>query len=329
MPDSLAQSLKTPHAETAAASVCVIIPTFRRPQGLEQAMRSVVAQAGISALSLPLSLIVCDNSPEASARAQVEGFEAAFPVIYIHEPKTGVANARNSAIKACDADFIAFLDDDEAAPAGWLARLTAVQARFDADVVFGPVEARLADSATRYSGYFTRFFSRFGPESSQVLNSYYGCGNSLIRRSALPKDHAPFSIERNDMGGEDDQLFHGLMTNGATLAWAADAPVFEDVPAARSRLGYTLLRAFAYGQGPSYTAAHDGKPFTAAAWMCQGVAQGLIFGLWGLALWLLRRDGCAEKLDKAARGCGKLIWFSPFKVGFYGAALLKPKPRGR
>ncbi len=324
MPDSAASFPDTQQL-AATASVCVIIPTFRRPQGLEAAMRSVVAQTGVTALSM----IVCDNSPEASARALVEGFKAPFPIIYIHEPKTGVANARNSAVSACDADFIAFLDDDEEAPAGWLARLMAAQKQFTADVVFGPVQARLANAATRYDAYFTRFFSRFGPAESQILTSYYGCGNSLVRRASLPKDHAPFSIERNDMGGEDDQLFHGLMTGGATIAWAADAPVFEDVPAARSRLGYTLLRAFAYGQGPSYTAAHDGKPITAAAWMLQGVAQAVIFGLWGLALLALRREGSADKLDKAARGCGKLIWFSPFKVGFYGTALLKPKPPGR
>ncbi len=326
MPDS-ASFLSEIYQVSTTTTVCVIIPTFRRPQGLATALASVMAQADIRHLSL--SVIVCDNSPEASARAMVEALDAPFPVTYIHEPKTGVANARNSAVAACEADFIAFLDDDEEAPAGWLARLMTAQTQFGADVVFGPVEARLSDAATRYDRYFTRFFSRFGPETSQTLNSYYGCGNSLIRHSALPKDHAPFSIERNDMGGEDDQLFHGLMTGGATIAWAADAPVFEDVPAARSRLGYTLLRAFAYGQGPSYTAAHDGKPFTAAAWMCQGVAQAIIFGLWGVALLTLRRDGSADKLDKAARGCGKLIWFSPFKVGFYGSALLKPKPRGR
>lgn len=325
MPDSRTQPLMTASADGPLASVCVIIPTFRRPQGLETAMRSIRMQQAVP----NLGLIVCDNSPEASAKVFVEGFEATFPVTYIHEPKTGVANARNSAVAACRADFIAFLDDDEEAPADWLVRLMTVQQQFSADVVFGPVDARLANIATRYDRYFTRFFSRFGSAGSQILKSYYGCGNSLVRRSALPKDHAPFSVERNDMGGEDDQLFHGLMTDGATIAWAADAPVFEDVPAARSRLGYTLLRAFAYGQGPSYTAARNGKPFTAAAWMCQGVAQAIIFGLWGGLLLLLRRAGSAEKLDKAARGCGKLIWFSPFKVGFYGTALLKPKPRGR
>jgi len=96
----------------SVASVCVIIPTFRRPAGLATAMASVAAQDAKS-----LRLIVCDNSPEASARDRVISFASTvnFPVHFVHEPRTGVANARNSAVAACDAEFIAFLDDDEEA----------------------------------------------------------------------------------------------------------------------------------------------------------------------------------------------------------------------
>ncbi len=309
-------------------SVCVIIPTFRRPKGLATAMASIATQV---AQNLRLDMIVCDNSPEASARSQVEAFAltAAFPVRFVHEPATGVANARNTAVAACTSDFIAFLDDDEDAPTEWLGRLTQVQAQFDADVVFGPVDARLPDdiSDALYDGYLHSFFSRCGPDNSQLLDSYYGCGNSLIRRSVLPE--VPFNVQHNEMGGEDDQLFYGLMTAGNSLAWAADAPVFEDVPAGRARLSYTLRRAFAYGQGPSYTAAVRGKPLACARWMIQGAGQCVVFGIWGGALRLIGSPKAAARLDKAARGFGKLIWFPPFKIGFYGQALLKPNAPAR
>lgn len=308
-----------------ATSVCVIIPTFRRPRGLASAMASVKAQGYVN-----LSLIVCDNSPEASARIQVMEFaaDAPYPVIFIHEPKTGVANARNSAVAACSADFIAFLDDDEEAPSNWLNRLMTAQVEFHADVVFGPVVARLPEPDVVYDGYLERFFSRFGPETSQRLNSYYGCGNSLIRRASFPAT-TPFSVAHNDMGGEDDQLFNSLMVSGATIAWAADASVFEDVPLGRAQLSYTLKRAFAYGQGPSYTAAKMGKPITMLAWMTQGLVQGVIFGIWGLGLLALKNPNSARRLDKAARGFGKVLWFPPFKIGFYGTALLKAKSAAR
>ncbi len=312
-----------------AMRVSVIIPTFRRAEGLCRALASVAAQTPVAGVQV--DIIVCDNSPEASAREQVIAFGVDSPltVTFVHEASPGVANARNSAVGACFADFIAFLDDDEEAPRDWLTSLLATQAAFKADVVFGPVTARLNTAATsRFDPYFNTFFSRRGADTDERLACYYGCGNSLIRRAAMPA-HEPFSVIQNNMGGEDDQLFNGLLKQGAVMAWAASAPVFEDVPAARATLDYTLRRAFAYGQGPSYTAALNGKPLICAAWMAQGVAQALLFGLWGSALLVVGSGTAAAKLDKAARGLGKLLWFEPFKIGFYGTALLKTKKSGR
>jgi succinoglycan biosynthesis protein ExoM len=317
MPDSLAQLLETPRA-AVAASVCVIIPTFRRPLGLDVAMQSIRTQTN----ALPLSLIVCDNSPEASAKAQVEGFAASFPVLYIHEPKTGVANARNSAVSACKAGFIAFLDDDEEAPADWLSRLMATQKQFDADVVFGPVTARIPAETAHNRPYFEHFFSRFGPAQSEILPHYYGCGNSLLRVAAL-ESKTPFSTAQNEMGGEDDILFTAMKAEGCVMAWSVDAPVFEDVPATRATLAYTLKRGFAYGQGPSHSSGVNGRYFACAAWMAQGLVQAGIFGAASLVLFAIRHPRRAFFLDKAARGLGKTLWFAPFKMKFYGQALLK------
>jgi succinoglycan biosynthesis protein ExoM len=318
MPDSLAQLLETPHAANGAASVCVIIPTFRRPQGLDLAMRSIRTQTNVSLLSL----IVCDNSPEASAREQVEAFVAPFPVHYIHEPKTGVANARNSAVMVCEADFIAFLDDDEEAPADWLGRLMGAQSHFKADVVFGPVTARIPTETVHNRPYFEHFFSRFGPAQSEILPHYYGCGNSLLRFGALGSK-APFSTSQNEMGGEDDILFTAMKAEGRIMAWAADAPVFEDVPPARATLAYTFKRGFAYGQGPSHSSGVNGRFLDCAAWMAQGLVQAGLFGALSLVMFAIRHPRRAFILDKAARGLGKTLWFPPFKMKFYGQALLK------
>lgn len=318
MPDSQSQAFAPQTSAPRHTSVCVIIPTFRRPQGLETAMRSIVAQTGIEALSL----IVCDNSPEASARAQVEAFKAPFPVIYIHEPKTGVANARNSAVSACEADFIAFLDDDEEAPAGWLSRLIATQQRFDADVVFGPVTARLPENTRHNRPYYEHFFSRFGPAQSEILPHYYGCGNSLLKTAALTSK-TPFSTLQNEMGGEDDILFTAMKAEGRIMAWAVDAPVFEDVPPARASLAYTLKRGFAYGQGPSHSSGVNGRYLACAGWMAQGLAQAGIFGAVSVCLFAIRHPRRAFFLDKAARGLGKTLWFPPFMMKFYGQILLK------
>lgn len=300
--------------------ISVIIPTFKRPEGLDRAARSILRQA--NPCGLGLELIIVDNDPAASAFDAVRAMAdaAAIPVRYIHAAEPGVANARNAGVSAATGEFIAFLDDDEEAPAAWLCELVGEQRFHEADVVFGPVRARLPDEITDHRAYYIQFFSREGPEESGVIDHYYGCGNSLIRRAALPRRDAPFSAERNDIGGEDDLLFAEMERAGARFAWCAEAFVYEDPMLSRTRLGYTLRRAFAYGQGPSAACAAARHLPGIAFWMAVGAAQFAVYGTAAAALWLVRAPRRARMLDKAVRGLGKLFWGGPFKLKFYGSA---------
>jgi succinoglycan biosynthesis protein ExoM len=314
-------------AGMASTLVSVIIPTQRRPQSLQTAARSVMRQG----LPPPyaLELVIVDNDEAGSARSVAAALaeEASFPVRYVHEPAPGVANARNAALAAARAGLIAFLDDDEEAPMGWLAELLAVRARFDADAVFGPVRGRAPQGFELHRAYFEDFFSRQGPAETGVTEAFWGCGNSLVRRAALPDPDHPFSAVRNHIGGEDDLMFGEMAAAGARFAWAADAWVWEDPDPRRLSLGYTIPRAFAYGQGPTQKCASRTPPDTSGMlrWMAIGALQAPAFGLLAGLKWLARRPDWPETLDRAARGLGKLLWGKPFKIGFYGLpASLEP-----
>jgi hypothetical protein len=304
----------------ASLSVSLAIATQRRPEGLATAVRSMFLQTGVDLGAL--ELVVVDNDAVPSARALVEtlALEAPFPVRYVHEPAAGVANARNAALAAASGDLIAFLDDDEEAAPGWLAALTDAQARFAADVVFGPVEARAPASVRRHREYLQRFFSREGPAAAGVIDHYYGCGDSLIRRGALPHPTAPFLAERNETGGEDDHLFGVMQRAGARFAWAPDALVWEDPVPARLTLQYALARAFAYGQGPTYGCATAAPPDWAgvARFMATGLIQTGVFGLFAAFQWLRGAPHRAFALDRAVRGAGKVLFGGPFAMKFYG-----------
>ena len=228
------------------------------------------------------------------------------------------ANARNAAMAAAKGGLIAFLDDDEEAPAGWLAEMLAVQSAFGADAVFGPVKARAPAAVREHRAYLERFFSREGPATTGPMDRYFGCGNSLIRRAALPDWNRPFSKVRNFIGGEDDLLFGGMGQAGAKFAWAADAFVWEDPVPERLTLGYTIARAFAYGQGPSSHSAASGDRLGVARWMVVGLGQAAAFGAVAAVQWAARSPSRAEWLDRAARGLGKTFWWGPFKIQFYG-----------
>jgi glycosyltransferase involved in cell wall biosynthesis len=299
--------------------VSLIIPTQRRPAGLALAARSAFRQAGVDFAHAELVIVDNDQVPSAAAVADQLRGEAPFPVIYVHEPAAGVANARNAGLTAAKGELIAFLDDDEEAPAPWLAALIAAQAAYGADAVFGPVKARAPANVREHRVYLERFFSREGPAEGGVIDGYYGCGNSLIRRGALPDPNRPFETgRRNFIGGEDDLLFGAMKGAGARLAWAPEAWVWEDPVPERLTLGYTIRRAFAYGQGPSEHCSVAGDRLGVAKWMAVGLAQAAAFGIAAGVQWLLRAPGRAEMLDRAARGLGKMLWWGPFKIQFYG-----------
>lgn len=308
---------------TAPPLISIVTPTVRRPGPLADAVRSALAQdlAGLS-----VELIIVDNDPAGSARAQVEalGEGAAILVRYVHAAEPGVANARNAGVAAARGRFIAFLDDDEIAPPGWLKALLEVQALFDADAVFGPVRTRLPDGELRHRDYFAAFFARFGPEEACTILTGPGCGCSLVRVEALPHPTAPFSAERNGIGGEDDLLFATMKAAGARFAWAPEAWVWEVPDRSRVRLGYTFRRAFAFGQGPCSAAAARGPSRwpTIPFWMAFGALQAALYGGRALIDLISGSPDLAFTLDRIAQGLGKILWFPPFKIGFYGQAAL-------
>ena len=303
-----------------APRVSIIIPTQRRPKGLETAIRSILRQKRVSPARLELVVVDNDVIPSAHALVMDLSIEAPFPVAYVHEPEPGVANARNAAMARATGSLIAFLDDDEEAPEGWLAALLAAQRRFKADVVFGPVRGRAPGGIDTHRAYLEWFFSRRGPAEAGLIEDYYGCGCSLLRRAALPDPAHPFAEARNHIGGEDDMLFGQMRVAGARFAWAPDAWVWEDPVPTRLSLDYTIPRAFAYGQGPSSACAAQTPPdrLGIARWMAVGLVQAVAFG----ALALVKRvSGAADYafvLDRAARGLGKTLWWGPFKIAFYG-----------
>jgi len=309
--------------ETQPPKISLAIPTQRRPIGLATAVRSTFRQSGVDPARLELVIVDNDAQPSAETLVAALAAEAPFPVLYVHEPAPGVANARNAALAAAGGELIAFLDDDEEATPGWLAALVEAQRRYGADVVFGPVRGRAPRTVVQHRQYLETFFSREGPAEAGIIAHHYGCGDSLVRRAALPHPTAPFETSRNETGGEDDELFAEMKRAGARFAWTPDALVFEDPVPERLTLKYTMQRAFAYGQGPSYECAVSDPPdrLGMLRWMAIGLAQTGVFGLFAALQWLRRAPHRAFALDRAMRGLGKMFFGPLFAQKFYGRSV--------
>lgn len=312
-----------------APRVSIVIPTFRRPARVLAAVRSALMQRSEG----DFDIVVVDNDPAGSALAPVGELAAtvSIPVTVVHEPRPGVAHARNAGVKAARGAMIAFLDDDEIAPEAWLGELMRVQADTQADVVFGPVCTLLEAQPPEHGDFYEAFFARNPGLPDGLTDQVFGCGCSLIRRASLP-DGEPFSAARNEIGGEDDLLFERMRAAGARFAFARDAFVWETPDPARVTLAYTLKRAFAYGQGPAYKAWSHTPPDwpRVILWMGVGLAQTLVRIPVAAFAFAARSKRRAFAYRRAVEAVGKVLWFPAFKLRFYGDSQIRAaQPRLR
>lgn len=316
--------------------VSIVIPTFRRNDGLKNAVDSILRMSDASLNEA--EIVITDNSPEAGAKTTVDALasHSQVPIIYISEPKPGVSNARNAGLAQAQSHLIAFIDDDETAQNGWLDGLLQAHEKLSSAVTFGPVETVLPDESPKaHNAYLMEFFSRSGPDETKIIDEAFGCGNALLDlkriRSCLPADEPFFNKIANETGGEDDYLFARVEKGGEKFGWAHNAIVDEHVPATRAHLGYTLRRAFAYGQGPSTNCFRNNTGVDVPRlimWMIIGTGQFIVYGILAAAMFAIRHPRRAFVLDKAIRGLGKPLWFPPFELKFYGDTSKKKKNSG-
>ena len=292
-----------------APSVCLCVPTFRRPDGLRKLLTHV-EQLNYDG---DIEVIVIDNDGEARAGAAIVEERARafrFPLTCIVEPRRGHTYAYNTGFAgACRAtpipDYVAVLDDDEYPDPSWLVEMIGVALKYQADIVGGPVFPVFdtPDHWLAKSGVYAP--TRYATGSVAMI---YGAGSMVIRRDvlALYLDE-PFKHDYAFTGGGDEEFFYRCRKDGRSFAWADEAHVFETMPLSRTTVGYVLRRRFRKGTGATRVERMAARNVigTAARW-CKG------FGLIGSALLTLPitafggRRGIIHSLTLGARGAGRI-----------------------
>lgn len=195
------------------------------------------------------SVIIADNSPEATARSVVEnGFSSSSGINhqYIHQPVKNIATTRNVAAKASDSDYIAFIDDDEIPKKDWLLNLYKASVSHNADVVNGPIVPDFAVPAPAWiqaSEYFNADPRKTG------TTGYYSAAtnNCLIKAELIRSLEKPFSEHYGISGGEDSEFFYRLRQQGKVFCWCGEAQVIESIPANRLTADWLVRRFFRQG----------------------------------------------------------------------------------
>jgi succinoglycan biosynthesis protein ExoM len=223
--------------------ICVC--TFRRPQ-LAETLRS------LARLDVPegyaANILVADNDDRPSAHPMIVRLadELGLHLRYIHCPARNISLARNACLDASDADYIAFIDDDETAEPDWIARLIAAAGEDDAEIVLGPVRARYATEAPSWMKAGD-FHSTLPVWVGGSIRTGYTC-NVLMARTAPSLAGIRFSLQRGQTGGEDTEFFSRVHDRGGRIVFAPQAWVEEPVPASRATFGWLARRRFRMGQ---------------------------------------------------------------------------------
>jgi succinoglycan biosynthesis protein ExoM len=218
-------------------AICVC--TAMRPRLLRHCLESIGLQ--LVPKGADVDVVVVDNDADRNNYDLVKDFSTrcTFPVHYVHEPRSGVPQARNAALEKCrniGADWIAFTNDDCWASPAWLACLLDAARRHRADIVCGrrdflfplprPVWAmRAEDEAERFDC----------PSMHNVLLAAW-----LIGRAAQPG----MAFDERLAHSEDTDFFYRAVRHGARVVYSAEPVVFETVSSERATLGYQTWRAY-------------------------------------------------------------------------------------
>jgi succinoglycan biosynthesis protein ExoM len=295
----------------------IVIPSYRRPDDLERAIASVLAQQGLDA---PYDVLVVDNDPAGSAApvAQRLAGASSVPIHYVHEPRPGISHARNTGVAQASGRYLAFLDDDEVVDPHWLARLLETLHRFDADAVVGPVLPRFPEGL-EIDAYRRRVYTRDAGVPTGTALLRWNIGNSLFDKERCFIGAEPFLPRLGRSGGEDTVFLRQMTRRGCKMVWCAEAPAWETVPVERLEPDYLLRRAFRGAQTTTFvcTTVKPRELGLALRLMAGGCVQVVLYGPAALTLKVFNHKRWLPFMAKAVGGLGKLFWHPGLHLRLY------------
>ncbi|MGX8010506.1 glycosyltransferase [Mesorhizobium sp. ORM8.1] len=229
----------------AGRSIDICICTFRRPE-LADTLRSIAVLEKPAGFEIGVVIADNDDAPTAQEMVKTLARDLKLPIRYRHAPARNISVARNACLDASVSDFVAFIDDDETASAGWLVELMATADANGATAVLGPVRAHYRQDAPAWMRKGD-FHSTLPVWVRGEIRTGYTC-NVLLRMADASLRGRRFSLARGQTGGEDTEFFDQMVKAGGRIAFAPDAFVDEVVPRARAAFDWLRRRRFRFGQ---------------------------------------------------------------------------------
>ena len=307
--------------DSDATHVRICVATYKRPAGLKALLDS------FDAIRVPdgviVSIGIVDNAPDAPAEKTLGPVAALsrFPCTYVMEPVRGVVAARNRSLDLAPdhADFMAFVDDDETVSPGWLTAHLATLDETEAEASQGPVSPVYAVEPPGWavkSGLF-----RLGPFDNGAPLHFAATNNSMVRADFVRRHALRFDMAFNFTGGEDEDFFTTLRQEGGRIVAAAEAEVFDHIPANRLTEEWIYRRAERMGNtlGRIALKSGTGRPLRIA----KGIGAVLKGMLQAATLGLLSKTQRVRGIMECRRGRGMIAAFLGRDIEEYGEAAVR------
>lgn len=204
-------------------SVTVIIPTYNRDEILRKVLTGYAKQTGDHQM---IEVLVVDDGSKDHTASVVEecSRQSPVPVRYLHQENSGLAAARNHAIREARAELLLFGDDDIIPSPGMVAEHVSWH-RVNPDPKVGVLgfvtwarELRPTPFMEWSGLHGPQFsFAKFEPGKALDFRFGYFCNTSV--KTAFLKDHGIFNESFRSYGWEDLELSYRLTTKGYTLLY--------------------------------------------------------------------------------------------------------------
>jgi GT2 family glycosyltransferase len=278
--------------------VSIVLCTHNRSAMLTDALASLFELQTDG--NLTCEIVVVDNaSTDATAEVvRTAALSHARPadceVVYVFEPRKGIATARNRGVATARGAWIAFFDDDQWADPRWLIELLAAARLKRVRCVGGKVELKLPDGCRRNLSPVCRMLLG-GTAGADELRPYNhrvtpGTGNLLVHRSVF-NEIGRFN-EDFSQRGEDTDLFLRMLAAGIEAWYTPRAVVQHVIPPERLEDAWFLRTAWRTAEGMAHDERGAWGPLRyPLVWLARaGQAAALLLPRWAAARLMGNRE---------------------------------------
>jgi glycosyltransferase involved in cell wall biosynthesis len=219
----------------------IIIPTYKRPEGLNRLLSSIHRQRVDFS---QVEVLVVNNSESARLESEevCNGFKIkGMQIRFIHQSLTGSSFAKNLGIENANGKWLAFLDDDEEIVANYLEVLLPLLHCVERYTVLGGPYFPIFDSKKPRWMKEEYFIISFGNTPRLLSKNEFLLGGNLIVSKSLSDLTGGYLTNYGHKGnrsgyGEDTEYISRALKKGAIQSYYPSLAIYHHIPVGRMKL---------------------------------------------------------------------------------------------